>query len=210
LETAAEADDLATVQAGIRQAVVGLRQGYAQLQRSNQLMVAQLQDELRALHKEIAEERRAFFTDRGSGAWNRHKLDIRIAELLDRREPFWIAFIRIALRPAEIPPQKTLLDGAFHALVDRMENLLDTNTLIGRWQEDAFAAIIEWEPAGEAEICAAIEAKVSNPYAVQEDGMSHTVHLRASVGPAVFTKDVGPGDFYLRIGQVVEALGARL
>jgi GGDEF domain-containing protein len=210
LEEAADVSDLPTIQSVIHEAVAGLRAGYEQLERSNHLMVAQLQDELRSLHKEIAGERRAFFTDRASGAWNRQKLDPRIAELLERRDPFWIVFIRFAWKPVETPLDIALLNGTLHAVVGRLESLLETDAMIGRWQEDVFAAIIEWEPAAECEICAAIKAKASYPYAIQVDGVSHTVNLRVSVGPAAFTRETGGGDFYLRIGQVVESLGSQL
>ncbi len=71
LEATAKKDRIEDIRGGIGVAVAAIESSVAQIQHGNQLVVAQLQDEIRVLHLQIEQERKALFTDRASGAWNR-------------------------------------------------------------------------------------------------------------------------------------------
>ncbi|MGD1094621.1 MAG: hypothetical protein ABSB35_21830 [Bryobacteraceae bacterium] len=66
--------DLREIRGGIQNTRASLVASFEQPRRSNPLVIAQLQDEIRLLRQTIQSERRAFFTDRASGDWNYQKM----------------------------------------------------------------------------------------------------------------------------------------
>ena len=63
------------------------------MRRSHQLVVTQLQDEIRTLHQAMDNERSRMDRDHASGAWNRQKLNERIEHLLRNNEPFCVLLV---------------------------------------------------------------------------------------------------------------------
>ncbi len=68
LETVSRSNSVEEIRGGIGEAINSIQGSVQQMQRSNQLVVAQLQDEIRILHQQIDAERKALDTDRASGA----------------------------------------------------------------------------------------------------------------------------------------------
>ena len=63
LRNASDGHNLAQIRAIIRSAVASIALSLDQMQRANHLTIAQLHDEIRLLHREVDNERKAFFTD---------------------------------------------------------------------------------------------------------------------------------------------------
>jgi GGDEF domain-containing protein len=133
LRTAAECGDLAQIRTVIRTAIAGIEQCCDQAFRANQLMIAQFNDEIRSLHREMDNERKLLYTDRASGAWNRKKMESRIEDLLERGETFCVVIAWF-----KRPEESTLKD-----LVKRAHGILGNSAMFGRWTEDEFVVIVE-------------------------------------------------------------------
>ena len=76
-----------------------ISKSYEQLREANHLMIAQIRDEIQALHSEMDNSRRSLLVDRATGAWNRQKIETRMEELLERKEGFvaivmWVSNIK--------------------------------------------------------------------------------------------------------------------
>jgi len=116
LESTAQGDDIQEIRNSIGAAVVGIQSSMEQIQRSNQLVVAQLQDEIRALHLQTEQERKALFTDRASGAWNRQKIDIHLDNRLRENQPFCLLLVWVRnLKTIERQNPRTVVKPALKA-----------------------------------------------------------------------------------------------
>ncbi len=153
------------------------------MQRSNQLVIAQLQDEIRVLHQQFEQERKALFTDRASGAWNRPKIDIHLDNLLRQNQPFCTLLVWVRnLKRIEGQNSRTVLEGTLKALTVRFRAITGEEAVIGRWTEDQFVAILDIPPGRAIPLSAEATRKLSGGYAVQENGLSHTVAVQATAG----------------------------
>src|SRR5205823_3119078 len=88
LETAADSDDIGKLRECVLSSTQKISRSYDELNKANHLVVAELQHEIRLLHKEMESERRAAWTDAESGAWVKRKIDDRIENLLKASDPF--------------------------------------------------------------------------------------------------------------------------
>ena len=207
LETAAADEDLGKIREAIQWSVSALRTSYEELQRSNHMVVAQMQEEIRLLHKGLAEERRTMYTDPASGAWVRAKLDTRIEQLLSQGAQFWILFARFEARSGPYP--KIVMDGALQALVRRITGILGPNCMVGRWAPDVFAGIMETGPAVQSSICQVVRDGLPGVYPIWDDGTTHQVDIRVEIAAVTHRSRKSAADFYLEVGQTLGALGAR-
>jgi GGDEF domain-containing protein len=173
------------------------------MRRGNQIVVAQLQDELRALHREIDKERRALFTDRSSGVWNRHKIDSRLEDLVRRQDPFCVLMIGVQnLRGLYLQHSRTVIEGSLKAMLARLANLLGEDALIGRWSEDVFAAVLDVHPSVAEKLREQAEGKLSGTYSMQENGLARRVGMEVRVGVVEREKGADAATFYPRMGRV--------
>jgi hypothetical protein len=134
LESSAQVDNVEHLRGAIGTAVAGIQASVEQIQRSNHLVVAQLQDEIRVLHLQFEEDRKALFTDRASGAWNRQKIDMHLDNLLRQNQPFCLLLVRIRnLKRLESQHPRTIVEGTLKALISRFAAMTGEEAVIGRW-----------------------------------------------------------------------------
>jgi len=204
LKTAAHSGDPVVVCGAVDHAIKTVSQSCAEMKRGNQVVVAQLQDELRALHQEIEKERRTLYTDRSSGVWNRNKLDRRIEDLVRQEDPFCVLLVGIKnLRSLYVQYSRTVIEGTLKALVGRMANLLGDDVMIGRWSEDVFAAVLDVPPSVGQQLRGLAELKLSGTYSMQENGLSRRVVMDVAAGLVEREKGADAGAFYPKLGQTV-------
>lgn len=207
LETLAKSDNLNEIRGGIQSATTGIAVSVDQLRRSNQLVIAQLQDEIRVLHQEIQTERRTLFMDRASGVWNRHKMDIRIDELLRQGDPFCLLMVTICqLARLDHLYSRTAIEGAIKALLMRFHALLGEEAMIGRWSEQEFVAILGVEPSTAIEVASEVMRKLSGVYTVQENGIAKSVTLEISGGVVDRKSGDDRTNFQGKLKQLADAL----
>jgi GGDEF domain-containing protein len=183
LASATRSDDIREIRGSIGAVVTGIQSSVEQMQRCNQLVILQLQDEIRVLHQQFEQERKALFTDRSSGAWNRQKVDIHLDNVLRQNQPFCMLLIAVRnLKRIESQHSRTVFEGALQALISRLRAITGDEAVIGRWAEDQFVAIVDVPPGRAIPLSAEATRKLSGGYAIQENGLSHTVAVQVTAG----------------------------
>lgn len=207
LATISKSNDLAKIRDGIDHATSRIAGSVEKMRRDNQLVITQLQDEIRILHQEIQAERRAKSTDRASGAWNREKITDRIEELFRQDEPFSLLLIRMLnLEQLEKQHSRNVVEGTLKSVLMRLHDLTGADSMVGRWSSEEFAAILPIAPPDGAALSNEVTRKLSGDYSVQENGLSRTVALRVATGIVDRQGGVVSDPFLRR----VEQLGATL
>jgi GGDEF domain-containing protein len=203
LASADSSQDLSHVKKVIHEAAESIGSSWEQLRRANQLVIAQLNDEIQSLHREIDNERRALFTDAASGAWNREKVRLRIEDNLNRDEAFCAVIASIGnLKRLSASYPRSVIDGALKALVKRIYGIVGKETMIGRWSEDEFAILLELDPAQAMAVSSQISKELSTRYTVQENGVARNVTLRVST--SIIDRPVGgaAGHFRAKLATI--------
>jgi len=167
---------------GIGTAVKAISSSVDSMRRNHQVAVAQMRDEIRLLHTQIDVERRSAYMDRATGVWNRQKLDSHIGALIASDQPFSILLVCVRnLKLLDNRYSKTLIAGALKALLQRFSVMLGENVVVGRWNEEHFAAVLE-DSSTAVSISRQATQRLSGTYSVQENGLSHSVPLQAVAG----------------------------
>jgi GGDEF domain-containing protein len=207
LDVIAQAVTVEALQTGIRSAAQIIVESMETMQRRHQVAMVQLRDEIRLLHKQIDAERNAHLLDPGTGVWNRQTLDSHIADLLKQDQPFCILLVCIRNLPRlGIRYSRTIIEGTLKALLQRLRTLLDEGTLIGRWDEQNFAAILEIEPAAAMGISRNASKNLAGSYSVQENGFSRRVSLQAVAGTIDRAAGSDEASFREKLSRMSQAL----
>jgi len=207
LESAIKDEDLSQVRAVIGSAVGTITASVAKMQRSHQLVIAQLRDEMRLLHKQIDTERRTLYTDRATGLWNRQKLDSQITDRLENDQPFCMLLVRLRnLKQLESGYSRTVIEGAIKALVQRFTAMIGEETLLGRWNDEDFAAILDIQQAEAIAISREATTKLSGTYSVQGKGGWQNVPLQAVAAVIDHPADGDGASFHQKLLQMSDAL----
>lgn len=211
LEKTAATGDLTAIRAAIRQTIDAALDSCEQIRRSRELVIAQLQDEIRNLHREVEQERRAALQDRATGLWNRAKLDGRIQDLMLLNEGFCVFLIGLQNYSRIAAQQPDLLPETLRAAAGRLRGLAGKDGEIGmagRWSDDTFAIIFNLPLNSAPATIAQVQAKLSGVYAVQQGGASHSLDLSASVCAVEHLKGSSEGVFFLHLGQAAFSVSA--
>ncbi len=171
-------EDLGQIRQVVRGAVEGINESWRQLNRANQLVIAQLHDEIRALHRQMDRDRHAQITDNVSGAWNRERLNQRIDDNLGRGDTFCLvlaAITNFANISASVSP--IVMERTLQALVKRIHGVAGADAMVGRWSESEFGVLLEAEAAHGLWMSGKISRALSSRYSIQEDGVARTVIL---------------------------------
>jgi GGDEF domain-containing protein len=212
LEAAAAMDDLPAVQSTIRKATASIQRSFEQMQRSNQLLIAQLQDEIRGLHKAMETERRAQHIDRAMGIWNRCKLSERIDHLLKQDESFALLLIAIAnWRQLVREHTPEAADQVLKSLVVRLTEKFGAEGIVGRWNDDLLAVIVETDPVVAATLAEGTDRELSSAGAAGSAGQPGEPGPVLKIRSALIGRARGTSaaDFYPRVGQQVSILADR-
>ena len=183
LKILTRSEDLREIKGGIQNSTCAIESSYEQLRKSNQLVIAALQDEIRLLHKAIETEKKAVLTDKQSGAWNRHRVEGRIDELIKRNETFSILLIRIRnLGRLTERFSGPMVDAALKMMVSNFQQMFGKDVMVGRWSHDDFVAILSLLPSDAIALCREVNRKLSGDYSVPELGIVHTIALQVTSG----------------------------
>ena len=207
LEHVSASNDLQVIRGGIRTAVGEIAVSLDQMRRGNQLIVAQLQDEIRVLHQEFQAERRALFTDQASGAWVRQKLDLKIHELLRQDDRFSTIAVAVRNLPqVKLDYSRNLVEVTLKALIMRLRGTLGADTSIGRWNEQEFVAVLDLDPDTLRPIAEELAKKLCGPYSAQENGMAHSVLLDVSTAALEHPAGSDPTSFIYKLERTMGTL----
>ena len=207
LDSTSQKESLVEMRSGIATAVTGIESSVDRLKRDNQLVIAQLRDEIRVLHQQIEAERKALYTDRASGAWNRQKIDLHIDNLLRQSQPFCLLMVCVRnLKRIESQYSRTVVEGTLQALIARFGTLLGPSPIIGRWTEDQFIAVLDMLPADAIPLSGEASRKLSGAYAVQENGLAQKVTLQTTAGVIERTASTDSSTFLQKLEQLAGAV----
>jgi len=207
LEALAATDDIEQIRGGIESATSTILASYSQLRRSHQLVVTQLQDEIRTLHQTMKNERRRMDRDHGSGAWGRQKFNERIEHLLRQNEPFCVLLVSARnLRRLERQHSPAVITEALRGLVRQFDGILGVESMIGRWSEDLFSAILEVDSSGAMALSSEINRKLSMSYPVWTSGVAQMLTIETSTGIVDRRRDSDPAKFYRKLEQMAAAM----
>jgi GGDEF domain-containing protein len=207
LNAVAGASDLEEIRNGLRSIIAEIERLMTEIRRANQMTVAQLQDEIRLLHREIEMERRAQYTDPASGAWNRKKIDARVDELLRQNDPFCLIFISVRNLPAIARRHsRNVVEGTLKALIRRLHGMAGEGALIGRWSEQAFVVMTDVPANAALELSREMGRRLSGSYSVQENGYAHEILVQAATGVVNHGVGEDAGASRKRIDQLTSAL----
>ena len=176
-------DNLLEIRQGIRETAANILEGYEEMRRGHLILIAQFQDEIQALHREIGSERRMSYTDPVSRAWNRRKLDERIGELAGRGEPHCVllAWLRNLSRLRKQHPPD-VIEQLLKAAAARLSGILEEAGTVGRWGDEEFAAVLEVDASAAAVFARKAGSALEGDYSVQSDGRSVVVKLEVTAG----------------------------
>ncbi|HXP87537.1 MAG TPA: GGDEF domain-containing protein [Bryobacteraceae bacterium] len=208
LEEAATMEDLNSIRTTINTSAAAIQHSFEQMRQRNEAAVAQLQDEIRGLHKTMETERRALYTDAASGAWNQRKLAERFDQLLKLDESFAVLLLAIAnWRTTARQHSPQAADACLKALVAHLQAKFGAEGLVGRWSDDVLAVIIETDPAAAADTAAIVTQELAAgfpPGALDRTGP--ILHIQSCmVGRE---RSANASEFYPQLGQRVAALTA--
>lgn len=207
LESATRGTSLEQIRNGVGIAVSGIQTSVHRIQRENQLVIAQLQDEIRVLHVQMEEERKALYTDRASGAWNRQKIDIHLDNLLRQNQSFCLLLVRVRnLKRIESQHSRNVVESVLKSLITRFSILTGEEAVIGRWTEDQFVTVLEVPPGRAMALSGEASRKLSGNYAAQENGLSHTVAVQATAGVVDRAEETDSSIFHERLNKLSAAI----
>ena len=207
LEALASSDDIEKIRCGIEATTGAIVRSYGQLRRSHQLVVTQLQDEIRTLHQAMDNERSRMERDHVSGAWNRQKLNQRIDQLLQRNDPFCVLLVSARnLRRLERQYSSAVITDALRTLVQQFDSILGGEAMIGRWSEDVFSAILELDPGSAMALSTEINRKLSMSFPVWTSGVAQMLTIETSTGIVDRRKDSDSSKFYRKLEQMAAAM----
>ena len=207
LEILASSDDIEQIRRGIETATGAIVHTYGQLRRSHQLVVTQLQDEIRTLHQAMDNERSRMERDHASGAWNRQKLNDRIEHLLRQNEPFCVLLVSARnLRRLERQYSSAVMTDALRTLVQQFGSILGGEAMIGRWNEDVFSAILDMDPSNAMALSTEINRKLSMSFPVWTSGVAQMLTIETSTGIVDRRRDSDPSKFYHKLEQMAAAM----
>jgi GGDEF domain-containing protein len=185
LAAIADTSDLGRIRSVIKTSAQNISQSFEHMQRETQLVVAQLHDEIRSLHREMSNERKALYTDAASGGWNRDKLNLRLEDLLSSGEGFTAVILWISnLKRLESSCSQPVIDGALKGMVKRLNGIVGSDSMVGRWSREEFVVFLELDSSAAVSLCAEMTQVLSTRYAVQENGVSQHLTLRVATAVA--------------------------
>jgi GGDEF domain-containing protein len=204
LQTQAADGDIDSIRGAIQKTADAALQSCADIKSSSDMIIAQLQDEIRQLHLAVDKEHRAALSDPTTGVWNRAKLDGRIKDLILLNETFCIFLVGVP-RLAEVGRTDPRVSAEFlRALAGRLDSFAckgGEKGMVGRWGEGAFAIIFNLPLAGAPTDQAGMMTALNTPYSVLIDGAAQDVATDIRVAAIERAQNAPETGFYMQLGQ---------
>jgi GGDEF domain-containing protein len=145
-------------------------------ERHDTIELAGLHDEIRILHAQVDAIRKEAETDKTSGALSRSAVET----VLNQQSCARLIVVNIAnLRSLEARESIEHLHILLSAFYKRLMNELPGGTMVGRWRDDQFVAILPCDCNADT-LPSRITRKLGHPYAIQNDGWSMQLMLEVT------------------------------
>lgn len=208
LTRSAASDDLDVVRGAIQASTAKIAASVHDMRASNQLVIAQLKDEIRLLHQQVQAARRPQApTDPSTDSHQR--MSGRMQEFVNKRTPFSVLLVVVRnLEGLQNCYSPGLIENALGGFQSRFENMLPSSALVGRWTRDQFAAILSTAPGNAIELSSEVVRKLSEPCLGKEKGATQSIAFSPRAGVVEFTPGTDLAKFQNRLQQLADALSA--
>jgi GGDEF domain-containing protein len=182
LRAAAKSSDLVRLRGALEKACEGLRCSHGEFVREQQLVMLQLQDEIRTLREALEAHQRERRRDLDSGAVPRETLDAEIRARLSRQELFSVLLLSIHnLERLEAEHSRPVIHGLLDAFFRRLAGIVSDDVIIATWDRSAFALLLPATGARAEQLRDAVCGRLPGVYAVQAGGTSRRLLLDLTV-----------------------------
>ncbi len=201
LRSIANSSNLAEVRSRVEQSAASLEKHAEQLRREKNAVIAQLKDEIRALHKAAEESKRAAAIDPRTGLCRRDEYEKLIRRSIVADEQFTVIHVWLQnLHPLGASYSQAIMDQALLAISKRLQNVVPPESVISRWRSDVICVtapnVLAKRVAGE------MLNSVGGKYICMEDGVAHTLHLHVVVTCAAVTVRQDADAFILKLDSL--------
>jgi GGDEF domain-containing protein len=200
-------EELPEIRRGLHSAIFGITEAVEQMQRSTQMTIAQLRDEIHTLHHSMESTRRAAATDLATGAWNRQKSEHRIHDLLKENEAFRVLLISVTnLKQVEERFSPAVAEGALKQLTLHLRDIVGVDPPIGRWAENEFVVLLDLDPASAMALSREASLKLSAAYTLPGSLCSMPIQLEVATGLIERAGGTDDQEFLKKLEQLSAAL----
>jgi len=182
LRKLAESPAAGPVRAALLEASKQIEASIEEIRRNNGLTIGQFMVEIKTLHKRIESLEMAGRKDVLTGMYSRLEMESRICAHIDRHTGFSLLLLRICNLPI-IQRQfgAAIRSDVVAAFAKRMRGGVPPNTVIGRWSDDQFLALLEIEKAEAMSLAKRVNQHVSGTYVCMNDGKPQRPTLMVQV-----------------------------
>lgn len=206
LRGAAQSDDLEQIRAAIQTAISGIHAALKQMKLSNSLAIAQLQDEIRLLHREVDGDRQHPVKPVPS-LRTRPQMEQKIDEALATGKPFCLLLIAIReWKPVTRAHPCAAVGAAVQEMIGRLHSAVDPDLILGQWSEEELVAILMVDPATAIAISREASFVLSGSYEIEENGQLRTVELKVKAGVIDRATSSESFDFRAKLSALAAAL----
>lgn len=202
-------DDLAEIRLGLQGVISGISDALAQMQRANQMTIAQLRDEIRTLHHSLDTRRRVAATDPCTGAWNREKSAHRMQELLRENEAFRVLLISVTnFKRLEGRYTAAAVESALKDLTRRLREVVGADPPIGRWSQNELLVILDVDASGAMALSRELSLRLPGGYPHPDGPALKPIQLEVATGLVERAPGGDGAAFLKKLDQLSAALAA--
>ena len=168
-----------TVAVALQEAAADLQDGLADMRKHYQLIVSQLQTEVRLLHRRM-EELTAAESDNLSKLMPREEIEDCIAAAASGT--FRLLVLRAGgLDRAKLEQPARVYRELSVAFIRRMRNGLGSDAMVGRWSVEGFVTLLLADPGSAREMAETLRSRLSGPYVCRSEAKTVMIDLETSV-----------------------------
>jgi GGDEF domain-containing protein len=208
LNRSAASNDIEVVREAIQASTAKIATSIHDMRASNQLVIAQLKDEIRLLHQEVQASRRPQ-PPADPSSESHQRMSGRMQELVNKRMPFSVLMVVVHnLEGLQNCYSPALIENALGGFQSRFENMLPSSAQVGRWTRNQFAAILSTAPSSAIELSSEVVRKLSEPCLGKEKGATQSLAFSPRAGVVEFIPGSDLAKFQTRLQQLAGALSA--
>ena len=207
LSQAAAGDDVNQMRSAIRSATTKIAASVEHMRSANQLVIAQLKDEIRLLHQEVRAARQPKPVEPEPAQESRKKMDSQIEALMHQGSGFSVLLVVVTnlegMRNIHSPQ---VIESGLRAFESRFQDIVPGAAMTGRWSKDQFAAVLGTEPANAIAMSSDVMHKLSAPFIEQDQGAARSLSFNVKAGVIEFRPGTDPSKFQAKLKQLAGAL----
>lgn len=187
--------------------VASIGDGVSKLKKKNQLVVAQLQDELHSLQTTLDKAQQNARRDERPGLMNRMDLIGQIRRSIVARKTFSLILVSVGNAPylAGVHGGEAM-DSVLDEFAQRLPDVVGPKAIRGHWNRFSFLTILDRPKPEAVELADRLATRLAGPYFPSGSAGGRAITLRLTTGVV----EAGPGDSEGRLLAAIEQLLAAL